>query len=225
LSDRIVIVEDHGLIAHTVATALRARGAQVTVLDPALVDDLVGTVAGSEPDLLLLDLDLGPAGESVDLIPPLIEHGVRVVMVTGVDDPVRQARCVQAGALGVLSKSGAFDDLVKAIERVVEGDSLLDRHGREELLALLRAHDRDRGAQLAPFEELTRREAEVLGQLIRGHAVDAIARDAVVSVATVRSQIRAILRKLDAPSQLVAVARAREVGWVPPQERDGAVPR
>jgi two-component system, NarL family, nitrate/nitrite response regulator NarL len=218
-ADRIVIVEDHGLIAHTVATALTVRGAEVTVLDPALVTDILGAVVAGSPDLVLLDLDLGPRGDAVDLIAPLTDREVPVLMVTGVDDPIRHARCVQAGAVGVLPKAGSFDDLVRAIEQVLQTGSWLDDHGRQELLAALRAHERSEQARLAPFERLTRREAEVLGALVRGRTVEAIAREAVVSVATVRSQVRAILTKLDSSSQVVAIARAREVGWVPPQER------
>jgi two-component system, NarL family, nitrate/nitrite response regulator NarL len=216
---RIVIVEDHGLIAHTVATALRARGTEVEVLDPALIDDLVGTTLSAGPDLVLLDLDLGERGDAVHLIAPLAEAGPRVLMVTGVDDPVRHARCVQAGAVGVLAKSGSFDDLVTAIERVVDTGTLLDRHGREELLAVLRDHEAEERERLRAFDALTRRESEVLGALVRGRTVEAIAREAVVSVATVRSQVRSILTKLDATSQVVAIAKAREAGWVPPQER------
>jgi two-component system, NarL family, nitrate/nitrite response regulator NarL len=219
VGDRIVIVEDHGLIAHTVATALRSRGAEVRVLDPALIEDLVATATADAPDLVLLDLDLGPRGDATPLIAPLLETGTRVLMVTGVDDPVRHARCVQVGAVGVLPKSGSFDDLVAAIERVLDTGRLLDRHAREELLALLRDHEVEERARLRPFEALTRRESEVLGALVRGQPVEAIARQAVVSVATVRSQVRAILTKLDASSQVVAIAKAREAGWIPPQER------
>jgi two-component system, NarL family, nitrate/nitrite response regulator NarL len=216
---RIAIVEDHGLIAHTVAAALRARGTEVEVLDPALIDDLVRTTLSAGPDLVLLDLDLGERGDAVELIAPLVEAGPRVLMVTGVDDPVRHARCVQAGAVGVLAKSGSFDDLVAAIERVLDTGTLIDRHGREELLALLRDHEAGERERLRAFEALTRRESEVLGALVRGQTVEAIAREAVVSVATVRSQVRSILTKLDATSQVVAIAKAREAGWVPPQER------
>jgi two-component system, NarL family, nitrate/nitrite response regulator NarL len=219
VGDRIVIVEDHGLIAHTVATALRARGAEVEVLDPALIDDLVGSALADAPDLVLLDLDLGPKGDATSLVPSFVAAGTPVLMVTGVDDPVRHARCVQAGAVGVLPKAGSFDDLVAAIERVLDSGALLDRHGREELLAVLRDHEAEERERLRPFGSLTRREAEVLGALVRGQTVEAIAREAVVSVATVRSQVRAILTKLDASSQVVAIAKAREAGWVPPQER------
>jgi two-component system nitrate/nitrite response regulator NarL len=52
-----------------------------------------------------------------------------------------------------------------------------------------------------------------------GRTVQEIAAEAVVSVATVRTQVRAVLRKLDVPSQVAAIGRARAAGWIPPQER------
>jgi two-component system, NarL family, nitrate/nitrite response regulator NarL len=57
------------------------------------------------------------------------------------------------------------------------------------------------------------REAEVLRGLIEGRSVDELAQEAFVSIATVRSQVRAILRKLGVTSQLAAVGLARRAGW------------
>jgi two-component system, NarL family, nitrate/nitrite response regulator NarL len=217
--NRIALVEDHGLIAHTLSAAMRARGGEVVVLDPAEVDDIVGAVASDPVDLVLLDLDLGPQGEATPLIRPLMDTGAHVLMVTGVSDPIRHARCVREGAVGVLSKSVSFDELTDAVEHVLDHGSLLPKPARDELLALLREEEvRDR-TRLAPFEQLTPREAEVLGWLMQGLSVQQVAQEAYVSVATVRTQVRSILAKLQASSQVSAIARARDVGWVPPQER------
>jgi DNA-binding NarL/FixJ family response regulator len=48
-----------------------------------------------------------------------------------------------------------------------------------------------------------------------GEPAESIAEHSFVSLATVRSQIRAILQKLDVRSQLAAVALARDAGWPP----------
>jgi two-component system, NarL family, nitrate/nitrite response regulator NarL len=96
---------------------------------------------------------------------------------------------------------------------------LLTRHEREESLKLLREHERAERQRLAPFEELSRREAEILGDLMAGQTVAAIAERSYVSVGTVRTHVRAILRKLDAHSQVQAIGMARDAGWRPPQER------
>ena len=215
---QIAIVEDHGLIAQTVATALTAQGNEVRIVDPRGTDDVAEAVLAEPPELVLLDLDLGSAGDATPLIEEFTDVGAAVVIVTGVDDPVRHARCIAAGAAGVIRKAVSFDALLHAIERTLAHGTLLAGHERDDHLRLLREHTRAERDRLAPFEALTRREAEVLGELLHGLSVNEIANQAVVSVATVRSQVRSILAKLDVPSQVAAVGRARQAGWAPPQE-------
>jgi len=74
---------------------------------------------------------------------------------------------------------------------------------------------------------MTRREADVLGQLMVGKRVTEIARARVVSESTVRTQVKAILAKLEVSSQLMAVGLAHEIGWRPQvdDDRNGAVTR
>ena len=76
-----------------------------------------------------------------------------------------------------------------------------------------RLDGREREAVLAPFAHLTAREAEVLADLMEGLATDVIAERHYVSLATVRSQVRAVLQKLCVNSQLAAVALAYRSGW------------
>ena len=215
----IVIVEDHGLIASTVATALRGEGIEVRVVRPQPGQDVVGSVLQAEPQLVLLDLDLGAAGDATPLVRPLVEAPATVLIVTGVRDPVRRARCIAEGAAGVVDKALGFDDLLAAIEAVGQDGNLLSEPERHAQLELVRRHDRAQREALAPFEQLTRREAEVLGELMAGHTVDQIAATAVVSVATVRTQVGSIREKLGVNSQVAAIGLAHEVGWEPPQER------
>ena len=53
----------------------------------------------------------------------------------------------------------------------------------------------------------------MLGALIEGRAVRTISKDSVVSEATVRTQVKSILSKLEVSSQLAAVGMANQVGW------------
>lgn len=214
MTARIVLVEDHGLLAEAVGAALRARGHRVEVVDATVDRDPAATVLARAPDLALVDLDLGVGQQDGDQVCQRVsDAGVRVVMVTGVTDRVRLARCVRAGAVGIVDKGAPFEELVAAVETVLAGGTLVDEHARQEYLALLRRHDSEESERLAPFRELTPREAEVLRALCEGRAVEEIARDAVVSVSTVRSQVRAVLRKLGVNSQLAATALARRAAW------------
>jgi DNA-binding NarL/FixJ family response regulator len=170
------------------------------------------------PVLVLLDLDLGPAlGSGLDLIGPLIEAGSRVVMVTGSTDRARLGACVEAGATGVVSKALGFETLVELVRRAAEGAPLLSEGERLAFLDDLRQHQQADSERLAPFTALSPREQAVLGRLVAGESAETIAARTYVSLATVRSHIRAILMKLGVKSQLAAVALVRDAGWAPPE--------
>ena len=90
---------------------------------------------------------------------------------------------------------------------------LVDVNERTALAMELRAHRTSSARVLAPFERLTPREREVLAGLVDGMRADDIALASFVSVTTVRNQIQSVLAKLDARSQLEAVAKANRAGW------------
>jgi DNA-binding NarL/FixJ family response regulator len=211
---QIAIVEDHGLLAQSLAYALAGRGITAVVVKDLQPDAVLDTLRGRDLTLVLLDFDLGDAGIGLDLIKPIGELGYRVAMLTGETDPVTLARCVEAGAVGVISKRDPFDRLIEHITDVFDGRGILSLATREQLMSGLRAHRSQEAERSAPFERLTVRESEVLQDLIDGKNAETIARDSFVSVATVRSHIKALLAKLGVNSQLAAVALARRSGWV-----------
>lgn len=216
VATRLVIVEDHDLIARVLAETLRARGVDVVVVAPTDPAQVLARVADVAPDLVLHDLDLGTRGEGTEHVRRLAAAGHQVLMVTGVGDPVRRGRCIEAGAVGIVDKGQSFDALVVAIDRVLDGRPPMDPRERDAYLAALRDHREARRQQLDPFEQLTRREAEVLGELLAGHRVADIAATFTVAETTVRSHVRAVLGKLGVRSQLAAVGMARDRGWGPP---------
>ena len=69
---------------------------------------------------------------------------------------------------------------------------------------------------------MTRREAEVLGQLMAGKQVTEIARARFVSESTIRTQVKSILSKLQVSSQLTAVGLAHRIDWTPPVTEERA---
>ncbi|HET7718451.1 MAG TPA: response regulator transcription factor, partial [Acidimicrobiales bacterium] len=137
----------------------------------------------------------------------------RVVMVTGVADRARLGACLEAGAVGVVSKAAEFSVLIDAVHRAVEGAPLMREEERQDLLHAARDRRRADHDRLAPFDALSPKEQAVLVHLLAGESAETIAEKSYVSLATVRSHIRAILLKLGVNSQLAAVALARNAGW------------
>jgi DNA-binding NarL/FixJ family response regulator len=209
---RIVIVEDHRLLAETVGLALQVEGHDVVVAELENELSMLGSVVPDKDTLVLLDLDLGELGDATRFIPTLISAGAAVLIVTGVRDRVRLAATLEAGAIGYLPKDAPFDELLETIKRAAAGESVTDPNDRYQLLAELRDHRSIERQRHAPFDSLTNRERQVLIALAAGKSVESIASEWVVSTATVRTQVRGILTKLDVNSQLAAVAKARAAG-------------
>ena len=208
---RVVVIDDHRLLAQSLAISLGQEGIDCSVATLAAPDELVRSVVAERPDVVLLDLDLGPvAGDGVALVAPLTRAGCRVVLVTGSTDPVRLATALGDGAVGVLAKTEPVEVLLAAATAVARGERVMDR--QHELA--LRASARARHAALEPFTRLTDREAQVLRSLAGGRSVATIAATSYVAEATVRTHVRGVLTKLGVGSQLEAVALAHHSGWL-----------
>jgi DNA-binding NarL/FixJ family response regulator len=211
---RVALVEDHVLLAQSLGFALRAEGLEVLTGDLTGEAQLFDSVAPDATTLVLLDLDLGdPLVDGVELIPGLRACGAQVLVVTGTTERLRIAAAIEVGALGYVAKQQPLDELLHNVLAVVNGECVLGECERQELLADLRQHRAEQQRQFAPFRSLTPKETQVLTELAAGKSVENIATAWVVSEATVRTQVRGVLTKLDVRSQLAAVAKARTVGW------------
>jgi DNA-binding NarL/FixJ family response regulator len=210
-----VLIDDHQLLAQSLALALGLEGMDSSVADLLDREALLREVVDGPPALVLLDLDLGGViGDGVDLVAPLVDAGCRVLVVSGSTDLDQVCRALEAGAAGVVGKTAPFERLLEAALAVARGEEVLPGVERMALLDEARRRRAQREQELAPFELLSDSEQEVLCFLASGQSVGCIAVARFVSEATVRSQVRAILTKLGVGSQLEAVATAHRSGWL-----------
>ena len=217
---RVVIVEDHVLFAESLEISLGMEGYDVRRVPVpeagGSAANLVSTITRLRPGIVLLDLDLGSFGDGARLSGPISESGAAVVVVTASIDKGRWGECLAYGARTVLPKTRPLNEILATVRRISNGQRVLDNDEREELLQLWhrrRIQQQELGAKL---DKLTQREREVLGHLTLGRTVRDIASLGFVSEATVRTQVKSILAKLDVSSQLAAVGVAHHVGWRSP---------
>jgi DNA-binding NarL/FixJ family response regulator len=211
----VLIVEDHRLLGDGLAGALCRAGVAARVVYPQQVADVLACVRQLRPSLVLLDVDLGMRDGNGDAaVPGIVDEAVDVALLTGSRDRDAIARCLEAGALTLISKAETLDRVIEVVQSLLNGDAPPGREERNALVAERRERELRRARQLAPFAKLSPREADVLRALADGRSVETVAVESYVSVATVRSQVRSILLKLDVNSQLAAVAVARQSGWL-----------
>lgn len=214
---RVLIIDDHVLFAESLELALSLEGYDVRRLELPAEGGSMATLRSlalrANPRTVLLDLDLGRFGDGVNLIGPLAKAGINVVVLTASEEIGRWGGCMRLGARRVLPKSGALQQALATVRRLHQG---LPVTSRDELETLLDAWARERQAYddlRRRLDLLTPRERQVLGALIEGRTVRAISQESVVSEATVRTQVKSILNKLEVSSQLAAVGMANQVGW------------
>lgn len=214
---RVILIEDHVMLAEALATALAGHGFQaVAVPSSELESERVLRRAGElQPSIALVDLFLGEDQLGLALVEPLRSLGITVIMLTTSHDPILLGECLLAGAYAVLDKAAPFEDLLLAMNATTEGQPALPEARRTEILDAHRRAVAERAATNRRFERLTRREAEVLGKLVEGATAKEAARALGITLPTVRTQIRAVLEKLGVRSQREAVVEAVRCGWSP----------
>jgi DNA-binding NarL/FixJ family response regulator len=220
---RVVIVEDHRLVAEGLEVLL--RGAQDI--------DVVGTV-GTKSELLerwpsldagvvLMDFRL-PDGSGAEAAAALRTVSPRTVVVFLSADESEESllAAVEAGASGyLLKKSGAAAELVSAVRLAAAGEMLISPQKlsglvirqRERARQQLERERRDREKQQL-LGQFTPREREVLALIVAGLDNKSIAVRLGIGTGTVRAHVQHVLEKLGVHSKLEAAAAAAEQGLV-----------
>jgi two-component system, NarL family, nitrate/nitrite response regulator NarL len=168
-----------------------------------------------QPDVILLDLDLGDTS-GLDLLPDLLTaaSSTRVLILTGVHNPELHRQAVSLGAMGLVLKEKSIDILLQAIEKVHIGEVWLESSMVADVLSTM-AHKRG-GKQLnseeAKIATLTAREREVISLVGEGLRNKQIAQRLFISETTVRHHLTSIFSKLGVAERIELVIYAYRHG-------------
>lgn len=213
LRHRILVVADRHLVGEAVRMALTSRGAQaacITLPETGIEQQLLMRwVATYRPDVGLV-LCEAPEVRFVTRAVVLINRVPLVWLVlTASADPRRWGELLAAGAVGVLPMTSTLAELANAVDQAARGEPTMRESVRLQVLEMWHVDELSRRELNLRLRQLTPRERAVLDDLARGRSVNEIAHSGDVAVLTVRTQVKAILRKLNVSSQLAAVAYYR----------------
>jgi len=152
-------------------------------------------------------LSLGKIGENDKISGIAAEVGI-LVLTAYDDDPYINA-VLQAGANGFVLKTASPEEIIRAVEDVFEGKSVLDPIIAHRILKKLTKGDDD-----YLYEQLTERENEVLSLVAKGLTNKAIGVRLSISDRTVQGHLAHIFSKLQASSRTEAVMKAVSLGWI-----------
>jgi DNA-binding NarL/FixJ family response regulator len=210
---RLLTVDDHQMVLDGLRAMLEVYDERVQIIAEAdSAEAAMSRIAEHDPDVVLLDVRLR-SSSGLDLCRDILARWPdrNVVFLTVYDDEQYLYQALRLGARGFLLKRIQGAELVENLERVREGEVVVDATlaGRVALSAA-RLHSGEAwpGVHLG----LTQRESEVLAFMVAGMSNKAIAQRLVVSAETIKSHCRGIYRKLDVPDRAGAVAVALREG-------------
>ena len=181
---------------------LLQRDARLEVIgeagDPAKALELT---ARERPDIVLLDIDLA-GHDGLDMIESLQASSPAsdIIVLTGIRDEGLQARALRSGAKGFVQKDQNGDLVLRAIQKVHEGEIWFDRSTIGAAVTRLIEGEGDEQAQ--PLGTLTARERDITRLVGEGLKNDAIAQRLFISEKTVRNHLTVIFDKVGVRDRL-----------------------
>ena len=205
---RVLLVDDHPVVRVGLRGMLEMAEDLHVVGEAASGDEAWTLTATLRPDVVLMDLRM-PDVDGTEATARISARfpGVRVLVLTTYDTDEDILRAIEAGAVGYLLKDTPLAQLVDAIHAAARGESVLAP------LVTARLADRRR----APIvEQLTPREAEVLGLVAHGLSNPEIGRVLYISEATVKTHLVRAFVKLGVSDRTAAVTAALSRGILRP---------
>ena len=205
-TSRIVVVDDQRTFADLLAMVVSEQPDLECVGVAYHAREAPGLVDRLRPDLVVMDLRFADEPlDGIDAAALVTAHhpGVRVMLLTGHVAPDLVTRAAAAGVCALLPKNGSLPDLLLALRTTQVGVLVV----HPDLVAP--TNGSTGGTRIPP---LSRREREVLALMMEGDDVRSIARELGIAMATCRGYVKSLLSKLNAHSQLEAVAIARRRG-------------
>jgi DNA-binding NarL/FixJ family response regulator len=202
---RILIVDDHEIVREGLAAVLARQPGLKVVAQASTAADALAEASRHVPDVVILDISL-PDGSGIETCREIKARlpATKVVILTGSGDEDTALAAVIAGANGYLLKQSGILDVVKAIEVVASGGSLLDPIATERIVRRIR-HLSDTSAS-DPFSGFSAREHKILDLIAGGRTNKEIAAQIQLSEKTIKRSVSVILSKLNLERRAQAAA-------------------
>ena len=193
---RVLIVEDDAIAQLGLRMLIGNNPKMAVVGETGNRSDALAIAARGQPDIILLDLDMGDFNFMRQMLDTV--KGARILVLTSFRQADNHKRAVRLGAMGLILKENAEEVLVKAIEKVYAGEVWLDRSLTASVLAdfsrLTPPQERD--PEAAKIARLTQREHDIIPLVCNGLHNNQIGDRLLISEATVRNHLTSILSKL-----------------------------
>lgn len=195
---RVLIVDDHKIMRDGIKAILKPATDLEVVGETDSGVEAVQMVRKLRPDVVMMDINLqGMSG--IEATTEMLRHHpeTRVMMLSMYDDEHSVISAVKAGARGFVLKRASDGDLIQALKMVAMGGTYLSPRVSDRLLERIQKGTVNESTQALPLADLSPREIQVLRLVAEGKTSKEIAVMLDLSVQTIRSYRKAMMKKLN----------------------------
>jgi two-component system nitrate/nitrite response regulator NarL len=206
---RVYVADDHPLYRKAVADAIKSRPSLEYVGESDNGRDALTKIREYVPDVAVVDIMM-PGLDGFGVLNAVVreELATRVLLLTANVDSAEAFKAIGAGAAGCLLKDAGADELCDAIAAVARGETVLASDVQAGIAREIRMRSSTERPLLSP------REHEVLALTANGLSAPEVAKQLVLSPATVRTHLQHLYDKLGVSDRAAAVAEAMRRGII-----------
>jgi DNA-binding NarL/FixJ family response regulator len=203
----ILLVDDHEVVRVGVRALIERQPGMEVVGEAGTVTEAVRHARDLKPDVVVLDIRL-PGGSGLDACRQIKADRpeTRIIMLTSFPDEEMIFDAIGCGAEGYVLKEIGSGELIRALEAIGRGESLLDPAITDKVFAKMREMRQHERAHA--FADLTEQEVHILALIAEGGTNREIGEALHLSEKTVRNYVSIILSKLELNSRAQAAAYA-----------------
>ena len=194
---RVLLCDDHELVRRGLRSLLESDLTIEVIGEASSADAAVAASAETAPDVVVMDVRM-PGRSGVEACRDIRAHReqTRVLILTSFADDEALFSAIMAGASGYVLKQIHGNDLLDAIHRVANGDSLLDPSVTGQVLARIRGDAVGANGD-GGIEQLTPQERRIVALVAEGMTNRQIGEHVHLAEKTVKNYVSNILMKLD----------------------------
>lgn len=210
---RVLVADDHTLFREGVMTMLDDSPDTLPVGGAGDGKEAVEQARALLPDVILMDIMM-PGMNGIEAMQAILaDHpGIRVVMLTMLEDDDSLFAAMRGGARGYILKGADRAEMLRTVKAVADGEVIFGKPVAEKVVRFFQGATGSRQSTEAPFPDLTDREREVLRMIASGRNNTDIAESLFISAKTVSNHITNIFDKLQVADRAQAIVKARRAG-------------
>jgi DNA-binding NarL/FixJ family response regulator len=188
---KIIVVDDHAVVRRGLIQILESMQEVNSVSEASSGNELIEMLKEDEYDVVVLDISM-PGKSGLDVLKEIktIKQNLSVLILSIHPEEQYAVRALKAGAAGYITKDSAPEELVTAVQRIMEGRKYISQSLAENL-----AGSYDMSSPKLPHEILSDREFEVFKMIASGNTVSNIAESLFLSAKTISTYQSRIYEK------------------------------